>query len=80
MRAEYKKYSLIFKEVAITSRNTLHTKDTYFIKVWDDENPTLFGVGEISLFRGLSAEPRSQSSSGRSNNRNHMSEIPIASR
>ena len=56
MRAEYKKYSLIFKEVAITSRNTLLTKDTYFIKVWNDENPMLFGVGEASLFRGLSAE------------------------
>lgn len=56
MRAEYKKYSLIFKEAAITSRNTLLAKDTYFIKVWDDENPTHFGVGEASLFRGLSAE------------------------
>lgn len=56
MRAEYKKYSLKFKEAAITSRNTLLEKDTYFIKVWNEDNPTIFGVGESPLFRGLSAE------------------------
>ena len=56
MKAEYKKYDLIFKQAAITSRNTLLKKETYFIKVWDEENPTLCGRGEASLFRGLSAE------------------------
>ena len=56
MKAEYKKYDLIFKQAAITSRNTLLKKETYFIKVWDENNPTLCGRGEASLFRGLSAE------------------------
>ncbi|MBO5721108.1 MAG: o-succinylbenzoate synthase [Bacteroidales bacterium] len=56
MRAEYIKYTLNFKRPAITSRNTLLTKDTYYVKVWDEENPTLCGLGEASLFRGLSAE------------------------
>ena len=56
MKAEYKRYDLIFKQAAITSRNTLLKKETYFIKVWDEENPTLYGLGEASLFRGLSAE------------------------
>ena len=56
MKAEYRKYDLIFKQAAITSRNTLLKKETYFIKVWDEENPTLCGRGEASLFRGLSAE------------------------
>ena len=56
MKAEYRKYDLIFKQAAITSRNTLLKKETYFINVWDEENPTLCGRGEASLFRGLSAE------------------------
>ena len=56
MKAEYRKYDLIFKQAAITSRNTLLKKETYFIKVWNEENPTLYGLGEASIFRGLSAE------------------------
>jgi o-succinylbenzoate synthase len=56
MKAEYRKYDLIFKQAAITSRNTLLKKETYFIKVWDENNPTLYGLGEASLFRGLSVE------------------------
>lgn len=58
MKAAYKKYTLCFKNPAITSRNTLLTKETYFIKVWDDGNPECFGVGESALFRGLGADDR----------------------
>lgn len=56
MKAEYQRYDLIFKQAAITSRNTLLKKETYFIKVWDENNPSLYGLGEASIFRGLSAE------------------------
>lgn len=49
-------YSLLFRETAITSRARMLTKDTYIIKVWDDEYPGRVGWGECALFKGLSAE------------------------
>ncbi|MEG2163539.1 MAG: o-succinylbenzoate synthase [Bacteroidales bacterium] len=58
MRASYKKYTLLFINPAKTSRNTLITKDTYFVKIWDENNPDCFGVGEAALFRGLGADDK----------------------
>ena len=34
-------------------------KDTYFLKIWDDSNPDIYGLGECALFHGLSAEDNS---------------------
>lgn len=31
-------------------------KETYFIKIWNEERPDIYGIGECALFRGLSAE------------------------
>lgn len=31
-------------------------RTTYFLHLWDDENPQVEGIGECNLFRGLSAE------------------------
>lgn len=31
-------------------------KDTYFIKIYDSENPEHFAIGECALFKGLSAD------------------------
>lgn len=56
MKAAYEKYTLRFKNPATTSRNTMTEKETYFIKIWDEENPRKFGVGEAAIFRGLSAD------------------------
>ena len=56
MKAAYSPYRLIFKFNAGTSRGVLTYKDTYFIKVWDENEPERFGIGECALFRGLSAE------------------------
>ena len=56
MKAAYEKYILRFKTPATTSRNTMTEKETYFIKIWDEENPEKFGVGEAALFKGLSAD------------------------
>ena len=56
MRAAYSPYRLIFKFNAGTSRGVLTYKDTYFIKVWEENEPECFGIGECALFRGLSAE------------------------
>ncbi|MCM1521165.1 MAG: o-succinylbenzoate synthase [Muribaculaceae bacterium] len=36
----------------------MRQKDTYFIKVWDDEMPDSYGIGESALFRGLSYDDR----------------------
>lgn len=56
MKAAYQKYILRFKAPARTSRNTMTEKETYFIKIWNEENPARFGIGEAALFRGLSAD------------------------
>lgn len=50
-------YTLHFKRAAKTSRNTLIQKPTYFIKIINKGGNT--GWGEINLFKGLSADDRS---------------------
>lgn len=54
MKASWHKYRLDFRFTAITSRDSLTYKDTYYIKVWDEDNPMVTGIGEAGLFRGLS--------------------------
>ena len=56
LRASYCRYVLNFKEIAITSRARMKEKETFFVRLYDDENPEIFGVGECALFRGLSDE------------------------
>lgn len=53
MKATFRKYTLNFKKPAGTSRGTLQTKETWFIKV-EDENR--WGIGECGMFRGLSVD------------------------
>lgn len=55
MKALYKKYTLHFKQASGTSRGVLHTKETYFLII---ENQNKRGIGECGLFRGLSADDR----------------------
>ena len=56
MRATFAPYTLNFITPGGTSRGVMTTKDTYFIKLWDEENPEVYGIGECALFKGLSAE------------------------
>ena len=58
IKARYEHYLLHFKEPAITSRQTMTEKETFFITLYDEESPSLFGVGEAALFRGLGADDR----------------------
>ena len=51
MKATFQKYILNFKLPAGTSRGVLKTKDTYFLKI---ELEGKIGIGECSVFRGLS--------------------------
>ena len=56
MKAAYTPYTLNFITPGETSRGVMRTKDTYFIKLWDENNPEIYGIGECALFKGLSAE------------------------
>lgn len=53
MQATFSKYSLKFKTPGSTSRGILTTKDTYFLKIFNNEQ---FGIGECGLFKGLSVD------------------------
>lgn len=57
MEASWLKYRLDFRFTAITSRDRLSWKDTYYIKVYDPQSGNT-GIGEAGLFRGLSADDR----------------------
>jgi len=56
MKAIYQKYTLNFKQASGTSRGVLHTKETYFLKLIDNQKT---GIGECGLFKGLSIDDRS---------------------
>ncbi len=56
MRLAYAPYILKFRFPAGTSRGVLTEKPTFFIKVFDEKDPSKFGIGECSVFPGLSPE------------------------
>lgn len=56
MRLAYAPYMLHFRQPAGTSRGVLTEKPTYLIKVWDEADPSVFGLGEAAVFPGLSPE------------------------
>jgi len=56
LRAFFKKYQLNFIHPAGTSRGVMHTRDSWFVFVSDDDCPEMTGTGEISPLAGLSAE------------------------
>lgn len=56
MRLAYTPYTLRFREPGGTSRGVLHEKLTYLLKIWDENNPRIFGIGEAAIFPGLSME------------------------
>ncbi len=49
-------YPLQFKFDAGTSRGVLKVKDTHLIRIWNEDNPSVIGIGETGMFRGLSAD------------------------
>lgn len=56
MKSSIQKHSLQFKFDAGTSRGVLRTKDTWFLKVWQEKDPTILGVGEAGPLKGLSPD------------------------
>lgn len=58
LKASWFKYKLIFRQPAGTSRGVMHQKDTWFLKIWNEEHPENAGIGECSLLKGLSCDDR----------------------
>ncbi|MDE6217650.1 MAG: o-succinylbenzoate synthase [Muribaculaceae bacterium] len=56
MRLAYAPVMLHFKQPAGTSRGILTEKPTYLLKIYDEHDPSHFGLGEASVFPGLSPE------------------------
>ncbi len=56
LKADYKYHQLQFKKPSGTSRGVLHTKDSWFIRIWDENNPEKKGIGECSIIPNLSID------------------------
>ena len=50
------KHTLKFKFEAGTSRGVYTEKDVFFLKIFDSENPAIFGLGEAAPLKGLSID------------------------
>ena len=53
--ASYQQYTLNFKQPSGTSRGVMHTKETWFIFLSEDDRT---GIGECGILRGLSVDDR----------------------
>jgi o-succinylbenzoate synthase len=58
LKAEIIKHPLIFKQAGGTSRGVLAEKDSWFIKVYNTDTPSVFGIGECSILKRLSFDDR----------------------
>jgi o-succinylbenzoate synthase len=56
LKAQYYKHTLNFRFDAGTSRGVLKNKDSYFIKIFDENTPEIFGLGEAGPLEGLSLD------------------------
>jgi o-succinylbenzoate synthase len=54
--ATVSKHLLQFKIPAKTSRNTLADKEVWLLKLYNESQPSIFGLGEISPLKGLSID------------------------
>lgn len=58
LRAHYQPYQLDFRFEAGTSRGVLTQKTSWFIKIYDTDQPELVGMGECGPLAGLSVDDR----------------------
>lgn len=56
LQASYQKKVFSFNFKARTSRGLMRDKTSWFIKLWDDQDPTMAGYGECGPLPGLSME------------------------
>ena len=58
IKASYFPYQLEFKKPSGTSRGILTYKKIWIVKLWNEENPEVFGLGECNPLVGLSIDDR----------------------
>lgn len=58
LRASVSKKAFEFNFTARTSRGRMKDRVSWFIKLWDDANPAVFGLGECAPLPGLSIDDR----------------------
>ncbi len=56
LQAAFQPYILNFRFEAGTSRGTLTEKQTWILKIWDDQDPSVYGLGEVGPLAGLSVD------------------------
>ena len=56
LKVKMYKHTLKFKFGAGTSRGIYTEKDTFFLKIFDSEDPSIFGLGEAAPLQGLSID------------------------
>ncbi|MCP9757015.1 o-succinylbenzoate synthase [Lacihabitans sp. CCS-44] len=56
LKAQYYKHTLNFRFEAGTSRGVLKKKDSYFLKLFYESQPEIFGLGEAGPLEGLSLD------------------------
>lgn len=56
MRSQYFSKTFQFTFKARTSRGLMRDKSSWFIKLWDDNNPEVVGIGECGPLKGLSPD------------------------
>jgi o-succinylbenzoate synthase len=56
LKASFKKYQLNFKTPSGTSRGVLSFKESWYVFVYNTEQPEIIGIGECGLLKGLSCD------------------------
>lgn len=56
LRTAYTHQFFHFNFHARTSRGAMRERKSWFIKIWDEDNPTVFGLGECAPLPGLSID------------------------
>lgn len=56
LKASLEKYTLDFKRPSGTSRGVLTQKDSWFIRIWEENKPGIIGIGEASIIKTLSPD------------------------
>ena len=56
LKALIEKHYLAFKKPATTSRGAYHGRDIYLLKIYNEQNPEIFGIGECAPLKGLSID------------------------
>jgi o-succinylbenzoate synthase len=59
LQAELIKHVFAFNFRARTSRGVMQQRTSWFVKLWEESNPTVFGIGECAPLPGLSVDDRS---------------------